>query len=73
MLKSSQNFKKKGQIMPTMDLSKLKKNSTRRNYVAVNNTQRRPKEKDLLFLEKEFIGSSQSMKKSFVEKVKRLE
>ena len=81
MLKSSQNIvgktaKAAAGGLPTMDLSKLKKTHARRNYVAVANTSRRMKEKDLLFIEQDFkgmigaggVGSSQtaSFKKSVV-------
>ena len=57
MLKSSQSIvgktNKAGAAggLPTMDLSKLKKTHARRNYVAVANTSRKMKEKDLLFIE----------------------
>ena len=59
MLKSSQNIGGKSKVpggLPTMDLSKLKKGQPRRNYVAVANTSRRMKEKDLLFIDQDFKG-----------------
>ena len=43
-----------------MDLAKLKKPTKRRNYVAVANTTRRMKEKDLLFLNDSFTQLTHS-------------
>ena len=66
--------------MPSMDLSKLKQPQNQRNYIAVANTSRRLKEKDLLFIDKDFTqltntygGSSRTFKKSVVDKLKRIE
>ena len=72
-IKSSQNFNKvKKSPMPAVDLTKLKKSHQKaRNYVAISHTQRKVKEKDLLFInESSFtqLGSSYGVSNKTLKK-----